>query len=102
MTTIKKICEAAEKKGYIYKIEPHGQNGTTVRLVKRGRTQGNHQHIKIELKGVDRQLVFNFSQRAVRPDGLYAMPLCYGDYSLLNFDGPLLSEKEIVSFINAN
>ena len=102
MTTIQNICKAAENRGYIYKIEPHGNQGTTIRLVKRGRSYDNHQHIKIELKGIDRQLVFNFSQRAVRPDGLYAMPFCYGDYSLLNFDGPLLSEKEIVSFINAN
>ncbi len=102
MTTIKKICEAAEKKGYIYKIEPHGQNGTTIRLVKRGQSPERHKHIKIELKGVDRQLIFNFAQRAVRPDGLYAMPLCYGDYSLLNFDGPLLSEKDVLAFINAN
>lgn len=102
MTTIQNICKAAENRGYIYKIEPHGQNGTTVRLVKRGRSYDNHQHIKIELKGVDRQLVFNFSQRAVRPDGLYAMELSYGDYGLLNFDGPLLSEKEIISFIKVN
>lgn len=102
MTTIQNICKVAESRGYIYKIEPHGQNGTTIRLVKRGQSPERHKHIKIELKGVDRQLVFNFAQRANRPDGLYAMPLCYGDYSLLNFDGPLLSEKDIVSFIKAN
>ena len=102
MTTIQNICKAAENRGYIYKIEPHGQNGTTVRLVKRGRSYDNHQHIKIELKGVDRQLVFNFAQRANRPDGLYAMPLSFGDYGLLNFNGPLLSEDDIVSFIKAN
>ena len=102
MTTIQNICKVAEAHGYITKVEPHGQNGTTIRLVKRGQSPERHKHIKIELKGVDRQLVFNFAQRANRPDGLYAMPLCYGDYSLLNFDGPLLSEDDIVSFIKAN
>ena len=102
MTTIQNICKAADNRGYIYKIEPHGQNGTTIRLVKRGQPWQNRKHIKIELKGVDRQLVFNFAQRAVRPDGLYAMELGYGDFGLQNFDGPLLSEKEIISFIKVN
>ena len=71
-------------------------------LCKIGCVRKNHKTMKIELKGVDRTLVFNFAQRAIRPEGLYATSVALGDYRLNNFNGPLLSVDEIVAFIKSN
>lgn len=102
MKTVEAICTAAKNRNYIATIERHGQNGTIVHLVRKDSDwRKNRRSIKIELKGVMRTLCFSFTQRAVRPDGLYAMPFA-GDYRLNNFDGPYLKEQEIVDFINAN
>ncbi len=103
MKTIEAICKAAENRGYIYKIERYGQNGTMIKLSKRGRSYENRQRMKIEIKGKDRFLLFDFAQRAIRPNGLYALEAgVVGLFRLNNFNGSYLSEQEIVDFINAN
>ena len=102
MTTIQNICKSAKNRNFIVTIERHGKAGTILHLVgKNSDWRKNRRIIKIELNGMFRTLVFSFTQRAVRPDGLYAMPFA-GDYRLYNYDGQYLKEQEIIDFINAN
>lgn len=102
MKAIESICTVAKNRNYIVTIEHHGKNGTILHLVRKDSDwRKNRRIIKIELNGMFRTLCFSFTQRAVRPDGLYAMPFA-GDYRLNNFDGQYLKEQEIIDFINAN
>lgn len=102
MTTIQNICKAAKNRNYNVTTERHGKNGIILHLVRKDSDwRKNRRIIKIELEGMFRTLCFSFTQKAVRPDGLYAMPFA-GDYRLNNFDGQYLKEQEIIDFINAN